>query len=362
MRAPREPYLMNVNFAAIVRDFCLTFWVLVSWAAPAQARTVAVVHPQSTDPVLVETVARVHGELLAVGLRVQAVERSAPWVEAEARAWILELQQRERLDAVISVSEHDRPPHVDVWVFESTVREPHVTRVSLEASTENAPEKLAIRAIDVLRSTFLELDMQSQSRNASTQPELEPERALELERTEPPKGGERSPMLGVSMGVATLTGVNGVGPAIMPMARVDVAVNPAWTLQAAAAGLGTRPSVDAAPYSAQVEQVYATFGARYRFYTVQDWHPFVALGAGILSTSVEGRAALPAHAQNDNLRSLLLEASLGADWRPFDDYFFCLASHVHWAAPSANVVIVDSVAATTGQPNLALTLSFGAWL
>src|SRR5690606_32844726 len=189
-----------------------------------------------------------------------------------------------------------------------------------------------------------------------------PQTALERDRAEPPQANSPSPTLGVSLGVATLTGVNGVVAAIMPMARVDVAVNPAWTLQVAAAGLGTRPSVEAAFYSAQIEQVYAVLGARYRFYSVQEWHPFVALGAGILSTSVEGRATLPAHAQSDNLRSLLLEASLGADWHPFDDYFFCLASHVHWAAPSANVIVVDSVAATTGQPNLALTLSFGAWL
>ena len=357
MQAPLEPYSMSVNFVSFVRwCLCLTLCTLASWGLPAQARTVAVVHSQSAEPMLVETVARVHGELLAVGLRVQDVERNAPWDEAESRAWVLELQQREHLDAVISVSEQARPPLVDVWVFETAVREPRVTRVSLEASTENAPEKLAIRAIDVLRSTFLELDMQHQNRTASTQP------ALELDRPEPPTGNNRSPTLGVSMGVATLTGVNGVGPAIMPMARVDVSVNPDWTLQAAAAGLGTRPSVDAAPYSAQIEQVYAVLGARYRFYALQDWHPFVAVGAGILSTSVEGRATLPAHAQSDNLRSLLLEASLGADWHPFDDYFFCLASHVHWAAPSANVIVVDSVAATTGQPNLALTLSFGAWL
>src|SRR5690606_29429610 len=102
------------------------------------------------------------------------------------------------------------PPLVDVWVFESAVHEPHVTRVSLEASTENAPEKLAIRAIDVLRSTFLELDMQNQSRSAPTQP------ALELDRAEPPQASSPSPTLGVSLGVATLTGVNGIGPAIMP--------------------------------------------------------------------------------------------------------------------------------------------------
>lgn len=338
--------------------FCLFLAIgaLVSWGQLAHARTVAVVHPPSADPMLVETVARVHGELLAVGLAVQDVERETNWDEAQARAWVLQLRQRERVDAVISVAEQGRPPLVDVWVFESSAREVHVTRVSLQANTENAPEKLAIRAIDVLRSTFLELDMQTQRHLTPSEPDIEPE------RTQLPSSADHDTGLGISAGIATLTGVNGVGPALMPMVRVDVAVNPDWTFQAAAAAFGTQPNIDAAPYGAQIEQSYAVLGARYRFYLASDWRPFVALGAGILSTSVKGRAELPGQPQNEELRSLLIEASLGADWHPFDDYYFTLASHVHVAAPSANVVIIDSVVATTGRPNLALTLSFGAWL
>lgn len=356
MQARRESYSMTVKLLLLKFYVCFPICALLFWGRSAQARTVAVVYPHGAEPTIVETVARVRGELLAVGLRVHDVERRAPWVEASSSARVIELQQRERLDAVISIPNRSEPPLVDVWVFESSAEAPHVTRVSLEPGTENAPEKLAIRAIDVLRSTFLELDIQNQARSGPTEVGLEPD------QTAVPEVGGDATTVGLAAGLAMLTGFDGVKPAVMPTARIDLALNPTWTLQVAAAGLGTRPSLDAASYGAQIQQVYAVFGARYRFDLGRDWRPFGALSAGILSTSVEGRADFPGHAQNQNLRSLLVEGSLGADWAVFDDYYFSLAAHLHLAAPSANVIIVDSVVATTGRPNLALTFTFGTWL
>src|SRR5690606_29655411 len=171
-----------------------------------------------------------------------------------------------------------------------------------------------------------------------------------------------SATLGVALGITTLTGIDGVGPAIMPMARADVALSRRFALQAAVAGLGSRPRIDAASYSAELQQQYAVLGARYRFTRAEQWYPFLGLSVGVLATSVEGTAQPPARGRDEHLRSLLVEASVGTDWQLSDRYYSSVAAHVHVAQPSASVHIVDKVVATTGRPNLALTLSFGAWL
>jgi hypothetical protein len=45
-----------------------------------------------------------------------------------------------------------------------------------------------------------------------------------------------------------------------------------------------------------------------------------------------------------------------------DRLYLTLATHVHWAEPSISVYIVDDEVATTGRPNLALTLTLGGSL
>jgi hypothetical protein len=53
---------------------------------------------------------------------------------------------------------------------------------------------------------------------------------------------------------------------------------------------------------------------------------------------------------------------LGAGLRLPGRYYLTLAAHVHMAEPYVTIYFVDRVVATSGRPNLALTLTVGAWL
>jgi hypothetical protein len=88
----------------------------------------------------------------------------------------------------------------------------------------------------------------------------------------------------------------------------------------------------------------------------------LALSAGVLRTSVEGRADSPRQGHTVDQWSFLLDGSLGAALRLPDRYTLTLAAHVQMADPYVAIHFVDRVVATTGRPNLALTLTVGAWL
>lgn len=359
MRALPERCSMTVERLFKSR-WCVWVWgcLLVLWVLPVHARTVAVVQPDLSTAEVVETLTRIRGELLAVGLSVQVVKRpgTGRGSDAESTTWLLELQLHHGCDAIIEVVSDAEPLVVEVRVFEDPSKPARTSRVSVAPGTDNAPEKLAIRTSDVLRSAFLESDMRRQRHVVETKDDTPESVGTD------PRAVESASRFGLTAGVTTLISLDGLAPAVMPMARVDFLPVPSLAVQAAIAGLGSRAVVRVADGSALVQQSYAVLGARYRLLAFEPFRPFIGLALGVLGTSVEGRAMPPALEHRDNLRSLLVESSLGADWELSERYYCSLAGHVQLANPSTAIFILDSVAATTGRPNLALTLTFGTWL
>lgn len=330
-------------------------WTLLVFvlASPAQAGSVAVLPPTHEAPEVMETLNRVHGELLAVGLSMEMVGGS-PEQSDESR-WVAALQKEQRFDAAIVVREDSSPPVIDVWFLQDPSGSARLARISVDAGTRNAPEKLAIQAVDVLRSQFLENDLLNEKRQLEPPPVNSP-------RTETPPSEPAAARLGFAAGIASLMSLDGVGPQLMPTAQLDFAATPALAFQAAIGGLGTRSLVTAEAYEALVERSRALLGARYFFATAGQVRPFAELALGVASTTVEGRAAMPASGHQQTVRSLLIDAGVGLDWRWLGRYYSTLAAQVELANPSTSVHIADSVVATSGRPDLALTLALGAFL
>ena len=335
--------------------------ILLLWAAPLHAGTVAIVRPPSSAPDVTETLSRIHGELLAVGLEVKMINRPADRGpgRADSRAWLEEIAAEGEIDAVIDIVGDVAPVAVDVWVIEKSPRRLEVSRVSLESTTTNAPERLAIRAVEVLRSTFLENDMVAMERHG--EPVAKPATTA-LPPREPKEPASRHEHLGVEVGALALTSLDGVGPAILPIARLDFAARSWLVVEAAVAGLGSRPTVRTTAGNARVSQQFGTLGGCFRFRSAQRLWPFLALSTGVLHTSVEGGADSPRQGHTVDQWSFLLDGSLGAGLRLPDRYTLTLAAHVQMADPYVAIHFVDKVVATTGRPNLALTLTVGAWL
>jgi hypothetical protein len=126
--------------------------------------------------------------------------------------------------------------------------------------------------------------------------------------------------------------------------------------------MGSRPAVTAAAGSARVAQQYGTFGACICAPAAQPIGLALALAAGVLRTAVDGQADAPERAHAIARWSLLLDASVGARLRLPDRYYLTLAAHVQVAQPYVAIHFVDTLVATTGRPNLLVTVTAGAWL
>jgi len=328
-------------------------------AARAQAATIVIVRPAGASPELTETVSRLHGELLSLGLDVAFSEGGAgPAARtADPRARLQPITTARDADAVIEIGAELGAATVDVYILDRHTRRSEVSRVTLKSNAEDDPARLAIRTIEVLRSSLVEIDLAARARPGPIDVRTAP--AAATETGAPVAAADR---VGLEAGAVVLTGVDGVGPALLPTVRAGWATRSGFALYAALAGFGSRPTLTAPAGSARVAQQFGLLGISTATPSTQWIRPYAALAAGVLRTAIDGEADAPAEAHVIERWSLLLDGSVGARVRLPRRTFFTLAVHVHVAAPYVAVHIADTLVATTGRPNLLLTLTVGAWL
>ena len=329
--------------------------VVLFGAARANAAAIAVLSPSSRAPAFTEALFRLQGELAAVGLEVARLPR--PQSRPDSIDWRIELERmatEQGIDAIVDLVGDAAPVAVDVWIFRSPPVGAEVSRVVLEPEARK-PEALAIRAIEVLRANFIEIDLAARQRQGETAPA--PERATPA--TPPRAPGSR---VGLEAGAVILANLSGIGPAVSPLVGFDWAASSALGAQATFAGLGTRPTIESPAGTVRVAQQYGLLGLCYCPRVEAAVQPLVTLSAGALRTELDGQAELPAQGHQLAKWSLLLDGSLGVRLRMLDDYHVTFAAHVQLAEPYVAIHVLDTVVATTGRPNLLLTLTLGAWL
>ena len=150
---------------------------------------------------------------------------------------------------------------------------------------------------------------------------------------------------------------------VLPMVRVDWAPRSWLVLQATLAGSGSRPTV-----STSRRQCAGRPAVRRHRWMLSPsrrrsglW-PFFALAAGSLHTSVEGQPGVTTEGHTVEQWSFLLDGGPGGGFRLYRRYYVTLAAHVQVAEPYVAIHFVDATVATSGRPNLLLTLTVGAWL
>jgi hypothetical protein len=330
--------------------------------ASSHAATVAIVRPANPPPAMTETLVRLHGELTSVGFVTEIID--SPGGDGmrgrESRAWLEQLAAHRGVDAVVALVGDVSPDSVEVWVIDKVTGKSVVRTVPFEPKAARAAETLAIRAIELLRSSFLEIALAGSER--SSQPHAPPPAVVHFMEMEPLV--QRRERFSVGVGAAAIMSLDGVGPAVLPNVRFDWALDSWFLVQVALAGLGTRPTIATSTGSAQVEQEYALVGGCYRFRAGQRLRPFFALSAGALHTAVEGRADSPDQGQAHDVDqwSFLVDGAFGAWLQLRDRFYVSLAAHAQMAEPYLAIRFADAVVATSARPNLLLTLAVGAWL
>jgi hypothetical protein len=326
-------------------------------AAPiAHASTIALVEPNCSTQAATETLSRLHGELLSVGL---AVTRSSPPKSSDSgrdglREWVTQLSTNAGVDAVIAIVCDPKPLTVDVWIIERNPRRIELSRVIAEPDSANASERLAIRTIDLLRSSFLANDIFGSGKQTDAKAAPKP---LVV-----PSAAKQPSAMGVELGASVLTGTDGVGPALMPVIAIAWMPRPRFGWRGELSGFGSRPTVSSEAGHGHVAQHYGVVGASYRFGPHLNINPFISLSAGVLRTSVRGETEAPREGRDVRQWSLLIDGSVGASLGLTRRYYLTFAAHVQLAEPYVAIHMGDAIIATSGHPNIALTATFGAWL
>lgn len=329
---------------------------LLLLAKGGHAANVAILRPLGSSPEVLEAVYRLEGELSALGLEVRKVEvaRDRGSDVAAVRSGLAHLATQQRLDALIDVIGERRPTAVDVWIHEREPPRLRVSRVVLSEDESNPAETLAIRAIEVLRSNFVEIDLAASGRPRAAPPAV---RDAPLEQAP-----RRVEYVGLEAGAAVEAGAGGVGPALLPLVRLDWAANTWLVAEATFAGLGTRPTLRSAAGSATVNRAYGLVGLCYCSPAERGINPFFGASMGAVRMSVQGRAKPPAEGHIVAHWSLLFEASAGGRLRLSERYYLTLGLHAQLAQPRVTLHLVNEAVATSGRPNLLASLTAGAWL
>lgn len=336
------------------------------WGTRLDAATVMIVRPASSSGELTETVSRLHGEMLSVGLTVMIAER--PGADgASARAWLESVAIDRGIDAAIDVIGDGHLEAADIWVFQPAPRPPQVTRLLAERELENAPARLAIRAIDLLRSLLIERELAGASRRDAPPPAAttvpSPASPATTDMVASGASSERAgARIGFALGAAALASLDGVGPAILPVVRFDAALGPWLGLEAEAAGFGTRPTVGRPGASARVAQQYALLGGCVCAPSMARLRPVGGLSAGVLRTAAVGEADAPLQGHSVARWSFVVEASAGARLRLAKRTHLTAALHVQLAEPYVDIRVVNAGSATSGRPNVLVTFAVGEWL
>jgi hypothetical protein len=339
-------------------SFAMLFSAFFAWTWPLHAATVVLVRSPSPSSEVTETLSRIHGELLSVGLEVVLTDRPASREQADSRAWVAEVAAAGGARAVLDVIGDDTLVAVDVWTVKLPPGRFEVTRIAAESNTANPSERLALRTIEALRASLLEIDLAA--RQARGEPLSKPAAPTVVASALAP-ANERE-RFAFEIGVAGLMSLDGVGPAILPTVRAGWAARSWFIVQAALTGAGTSPTVTTTAGSASIAQQYGVLGACFRFGSDRRLWPFLGLAAGVLHTSVVGQPGLSMEGHDGDRWSLLFDASVGMGLRLYPRYYVTLAAHVQVADPYVAIHVADAVGATTGRPNLLLTLTVGAWL
>jgi hypothetical protein len=322
-----------------------------------RAARVVIVRPANSPPVMVETLVRLKGELTSAGFETEIVDAAPP--TGDSRAGLEQLAAQRGADAVVAIVGDLAPDSVEVWVVDKVTGKTVMRRVPFEPAAARTSRTLAIRAIELLRSSFLEIDLAAHNRR--NEPGAAPPpgivRFVEMDRL-----ARQPETFGVEVGGAVVMSMDGVGPALLPLVRFGWSLRPWFTAQASLAGLGTRPAVASEAGSAQVAQAYGLLGGSVRFRAGARLRPFVALSAGVLHTSVEGRANKPNEGHVVDRWSFLVDAGVGALLRVPDRFYLSLGAEAQLAEPYVAVRFVDAVVATSARPNVLLSFTVGAWL
>jgi hypothetical protein len=313
--------------------------------------TVAIVRTSSGDRLLREASMRLRAELSDAGFAVVEVERSP----GDSRAEVEDAAPGGSNFATVAMNRSGTGALADVWISDHVTGKTVVRRLKVGESP-NAAAVLAIRALELLRASLLEVAAKG---NASSPPLSAPFDVLEWTlpalptREPPPKDLFKGGTLGV--GVLGLHGLRGVGLAVGPTLRVSHGITGRWFSRLTLAGPLVGPELSAPAGSATVRQEFASLDLGWAS-APDPLGVFAWIGAGLFDLHTVGSAVAPYHQTSDSVLSFLSTAGVGGVARMGSRTAFVAEVAALALLPRPFVAIGGEDAGSAGAPSIAVSL------
>lgn len=321
------------------------------WADRACAATVILVPPANPSQAMAEAMVRVRGELTSEGFDVELAKAPEPGEVSGGRE---EREPQGPAEAVVAMLGAEVPDAVEIRMADPLTGKRVVRRMSFQPTSEVSAKTLAIHTLELIRATFLELDLVPAPRRPPAPP---PPSAMVAEAA--PRGPRQ---WSVDLGATAIAEASDLTPTLMPILRLSWALRP-WLLpQLVAAGFGTRRTLVSQGDSATLSEQFALVGASYRFRAATRVRPFLSLSAGVLHVSAQGQANPPDWSRTAQQWALLFDGAAGSWLALGERYQVALAVQAQLAEPYPAVRLSGAAAKPVARPSLLLTMTVGCWL
>jgi hypothetical protein len=323
---------------------------------------VVLVRPADADPITAEALVRIQADLTAEGFSVVLVDAPAnvPGRPAEGTppdpstgaGTPVDAEAAQGSAVAIRLS-LDTSTHVAELVVTDRLRNKKFTRWidTHDAPPDRAAEVLAVRAVELLRASLVELALPG-AKTPAPCPSCPP----------PPKPPD--PMWGLEAGVSVLVSPRGVGPAALALARLRFAPIRLLELRVAFAGPGTSPRVEGPDgASARVTQLLPLGEIALRPWPDLRVRPSFSLSGGAIGVSVEGEATPPSpyKGREATTWSALVGGGVGAEVLIGPHFGVAAEARAFAAIPYPSVRFLGQEAARIGVPAVLASLTLVGW-
>jgi hypothetical protein len=324
-------------------------------AAPAPMPRVILVRPAAAPASVTEALVRLRGELIGAGFEADVLDLPlGADVRASLEKFAPAASSGHSATALVAVVASAEPGSAELWVIDRVTGKTVVRRVNAGAGDPSrVAEILAVRAVELLRASFLELAIGPPGETATASPS-----APVVERWAAAPIEARDWTWAIEAGGATAAAAGGPWNVFLPVARIERTFGRQWCVRVGFAGLGTAARVGAPNGSADLSQTILLAETLFRFRRGQRLEPLVSVGAGTLRLDVDAHEAAPYQAVGGARWGAA--GDLGVGFRvPLHGRRFELGAEAHavFAQPFPTAQYFGHEVARVGRPTLLATVT-----
>ena len=336
---------------------CAGILLTLVGATPAHALPgrIVVLQPTVASAGVRRCLTLIRDELIAGGFEVAAVDLGP---SQDPVSLVEAMRRQQGAVATIGLLGDPSSGPAELWILDNIGGNAEVRRIPAPTDEpERIAEVLAIRTVEVLRASALKLLIESSRRPLAPAPTAQIAAA-----PSPAAPSAAARTVAIEAGLSLLVSPGQLDAAVVPVARLRVAIAGPAVARLTVAGLGTRPSVETSRGAASIAQALGLVEVGVVFRRDRRLQPAMSLGAGVLRASSDAQGSYPYLGQRDARWAALFDAGAGVVAPLGGQVALALEAHVMLAAPYPVVRFADLDAATIARPAAWTTLTLVAWL